>query len=275
MQSEAGSCKSDCRRPSTASDHPAVATHRISASMLKVSLVIPAHNETKLLPRLLDTVAVARALYVHGPEAVEVIVADNASTDATRELALARGCTVVHIPERRIAMARNGGARVARGDVLCFVDADMQIHPETFNAVATALGQSDIVAGATGVRPERWSLGIALTYAVLMPMVVLTKMDTGVVFCRQDDFHAVGGYDERRELAEDVAFLWALRRLGKARGQSLARLRSAKAIVSMRKFDQHGDWHYFTQIIPLGAPALIWPELRTRLAKRYWYGNDR
>lgn len=243
--------------------------------MIQISLVIPAYNETKLLPRLLDTVAEARARFVLGTDAVEVVVADNASTDGTGEVAAARGCAVVRVAERRIATARNGGARVALGKILCFVDADMRIHPETFNAVATALGRRDVVAGATGVRLERWSLGIALTYAVVVPLVVLTGMDTGVVFCRRDDFHAIGGYDERRELAEDVAFLWALRRLGKARRQRLIRLRSVKALASMRKFDQHGDWHYFTKIMPRSVPALLRPAARTKLANRYWYCNDR
>lgn len=240
-----------------------------------LSLVIPAYNETKLLPRLLATVAEARAHFLQGFEAVEVIVADNGSTDGTGELAAAHGCRVVEVTERRIATVRNAGARVAHGEILCFVDADMCIHPETFNAVAKALARSDIVAGATGVRLERWSLGIALTYAVIVPLVIVTRMDTGVVFCRRDDFYAVGGYDERRELAEDVTFLWALRRLGRSRRQRLIRLRSVKALASMRKFDQYGDWHYFTKIIPHSVPALLWPEARTRLAKRYWYGNDR
>ncbi|MGH6623590.1 MAG: glycosyltransferase [Burkholderiaceae bacterium] len=242
---------------------------------MKISLVIPAYNETRLLPRLLDTVAQARTKYLHGADAVEVIVADNGSTDGTPDLALARGCRVAHIPERRIAKARNGGAQIAGGDILCFVDADMQIHPETFNAVANALGRSDIVAGATGVRMERWSVGIAFTYIAFMPLIWFTKMDTGVVFCRREDFHSVGGYDDRLEIAEDVAFLWSLRQLGKARNQSLARLRSAKAVTSMRKFDQHGDWHYFTQIMPLSVPALFSAEARTSLAKRYWYVKDR
>lgn len=240
-----------------------------------VSLVIPAHNERALLPRLLDTVDAARSRFAQGADAVEVIVTDNASTDGTGELAAQRGCRVVHAAQRRIAVARNAGARVARGQMLAFVDADMRIHPDTFNAIEDALARDRVIAGSTGVHLERWSLGIAATYAVMVPMVWLTSMDTGVVFCRRADFDAVGGYDERRELGEDVAFLWALRKLGRERGQMLVRVRTCKAIASMRKFDRHGDWHYFTQIMPIALPALLRPGLRSRLAQRYWYGNDR
>jgi glycosyltransferase involved in cell wall biosynthesis len=217
----------------------------------------------------------ARRRFVRGADAMEVIVVDNASTDGTGELAAARGCVVVSVEQRLIAAARNGGARVARGRILCFVDADTRIHPETFNEVLAALDGDDVVAGATGVRLERWSLGIAMTWALVVPLVLLTGMDTGVVFCRRADFDAVGGYDERREMAEDVAFLWALRRLGRSRGEGLVRLTTVKAVASMRKFDRHGDWHYFTQVMPLAVPALLRPSMRTRLARRYWYGDDR
>ena len=243
--------------------------------MPAISLIIPAFDEAELLPRLLDTVDAARAAFLGGPDATEVIVADNASTDGTAEIARARGCVVVFVEERLIAAARNGGAAAARGETLCFVDADMRIHEQTFNEVTAALARPDVIAGATGVRLERWSAGIALTYAMVVPLVVLMRMDTGVVFCRREDYDAVGGYDERRELAEDVAFLWALRKRGRARRQRLVRLRNVKALASMRKFDEHGDWHYFTQVIPLSVPALLRPSLRTRVAKRYWYPDRR
>jgi hypothetical protein len=74
-------------------------------------------------------------------------------------------------------------------------------------------------------------------------------------------------------VAEDVDFLWRLRRLARTRGQRLVRLRGVKAITSTRKFDTHGDWHYFTQM-----PAQGWRLLRDRgalndFARRYWYDD--
>jgi glycosyltransferase involved in cell wall biosynthesis len=243
--------------------------------MKSLSLIIPAHNEIELLPRLLDTVDVARDRFAGGSEAVEVIVADNASTDGTGALAAARGCSVVPVERRLIAAARNGAASIARGEILCFVDADTRIDPETFNAVSAALDRTDVVAGSTGCRLERWSAGIALTYAFLFPMIVLLKMDTGVVFCRRADFEAIGGYDENRPIGEDVAFLMALRGLGKRRKQRLVRLTEVKALVSTRKFDKHGDWHFLLKIVPVGIPAVIWPSLGRKLADRFWYNTDR
>ena len=243
--------------------------------MKRLSLIIPAHNESRLLPRLLNTVDVARERFLGGSDAIEVIVADNASTDGTGKLAVSRGCVVVPVERRLIAAARNGGASMARGEILAFADADMQIDPETFNAISATLDRSDVVAGSTGGRLERWSVGIALTYAAIVPLLVLTNIDTGVVFCRRPEFDAIGGYDENRPIGEDVAFLMALGKLGRGRKQRLIRLTEVKALVSTRKYDQHGDWHFLTKIMPMGIPAVIWPSLGRKLADRFWYNNDR
>ncbi len=242
--------------------------------MIEHSLIIPAYNEEALLPRLLDSVDAARARYDGNPEDIEVIVADNASLDATASIAGERGCRVVRVEKRLIAAARNGGASAARGKLLSFVDADSRVHPETFNAIDRALARSNVIAGATGVRLERWSLGIALTYLAIVPLAVLTRMDTGVVFCRRRDFELIGGYDERRQFGEDVAFLFALRKLGRPRGQRLTRITHVKATASMRKFDRFGDWHYFTQMFRLAPLLLRKPEARDEFAQRYWYGSD-
>jgi len=237
--------------------------------------VIPAFNEELLLPGLLDSISVAQTRYRFGADAVQVVVADNTSTDATAAVAENFGCEVVSVPERRIGAVRNGGARAAVGEILSFVDADTRIHPETFNAIEDVLATGRVVAGATGVSLDRWSLGIAATYALYMPFVWALRMDTGLVFCRRSDFEAVGGYDERRAFGEDVQLLVDLRRVGLRRDQRLTRLTSVKAVASTRKFDTHGDWHYFTQIIPL-LPLILWsPKSTSAFAERYWYGDQR
>jgi glycosyltransferase involved in cell wall biosynthesis len=219
----------------------------------------------------LDSIDAAASAYGHGAAAVEVIVADNASTDRTAEIARQRGCVVVPVAMRSIAASRNAGGRAARGAIVGFVDADMRIHPGTFSAIERALESPRIVGGATGCTLERWSIGLAVTFAAFLPLVWLTRFDTGVVFCRRADFEATGGYDERLKMAEDVAFLIALRRLGREGGRRLTRLRHVKAIASTRKFDDHGDWHYVTTIpLLVMGWALRRPASLAEL-ERYWY----
>src|SRR5712692_5601012 len=158
---------------------------------MKISVIIPAYNEEEYLPRLLDSIEVARSNYAGDRDMIEVIVADNDSTDATAKVASARGARVVHVAKRRIAAARNGGGRAARGEILCFIDADSALHPQTFNEVDKAMSTGRFVAGTTSVRLERMSFGLLITYCLVMPMVWLTTLDTGVVFCRREDFNAI------------------------------------------------------------------------------------
>ena len=239
-----------------------------------ISLIVPAYNEAKDLPRLLDSVEAALGAYGGNRSDVEVVVADNGSTDGTAAVAVARGCRVVSTAPRSIGATRNAGARAARGGLLAFVDADSRLHPETFNEIALRLGSGRVVGGTTGVTMERWSPGIAATYAVLVLLVWITGFDTGVVFCRREDFAAVGGYDERLRYAEDVAFLHALWRLGRRTHRRLVRARRAKVVASTRKFDEHGDWHYFgffwkAFVGMFGAGDL------DAVAERYWYRPSR
>ena len=185
---------------------------------MKFSVIIPAYNEEQYLPRLLDSIEVARSNYSGGLDAIEVIVADNDSTDRTAEVAAARGARVVTVKKRRIAAARNGGGHAAKGEILCFIDGDSAVHPQTFDAIDKAMSSGRYVGGATGIRLERKSLGLLAAYCMYAAGRV-GGIDTGVVFCRREDFEAVGGYDESRLYAEDVLFPLALRRLGRNRGQ--------------------------------------------------------
>ena len=242
---------------------------------MKFSVIIPAHNEEKYLPRLLDSIEVARSNYSGGRDQIEVIVADNLSTDRTAEVAAARGARVVTVAKRRIAAARNGGGHAARGEIVCFIDADSALHPQTFTAIDHTMSTGRFVGGATGIRLERKSLGLLAAYCGCMTLVVLVGIDTGVVFCRREDFEAVGGYDETRLYAEDVIFPMALRRLGRTRGQRLTRLPRIKVLGCTRKFDQFGDWHYFWMMGHVFKSMVTGNWNDEQLAERYWYNSGR
>ena len=242
---------------------------------MRFSVIIPAYNEEQYLPRLLKSIDRARANYSGGRDQIEVVVADNASTDRTAEVAAAHGARVVHVAKRRIGAARNGGAQTASAEILCFIDADSAVHPQTFDAIDRVMKTGKYVWGVTGATMERMSFPLFITYWMFLPMVLLTGLDIGLSFCRREDFAAVGGYDESRLYAEDVKFPWALKRLGRTRGQRTVRLPQVKALGCTRKFDQFGDWHYFWMLGHAFKSLLTRNWHDEKLADRYWYKSGR
>ena len=242
-----------------------------SRSAPRFSLVIPAYNEANWLPALLDTVDAARAQYRGGADAIEVIVANNASTDETAAIAKRRGCRVAQVEKRMIAAARNGGAAIAQGEFVCFIDADSRIHADTFNAIDAMLARGNVIVGATGVRPERWSPGILVTWLIAIPLLYLMNMDAGVVFCRRTDFAEIGGYNETLHYAEDLQLLSNLKRLGRDRGQRFGRSRGVVTITSSRKFDKHGDWHFLTMMPRIAFWMLFNKTRADHEFRAYWY----
>jgi glycosyltransferase involved in cell wall biosynthesis len=114
-----------------------------------LSFVVPAHNEQARLGRTVQAIhAAARAT----GRPYEVIVVDDASTDATAEVARKHDATAVSVNRRQIAATRNVGGRAARGERLLFVDADTVVSPRV---VADALRQLDRGAAGGGA-PARF-----------------------------------------------------------------------------------------------------------------------
>ena len=86
-----------------------------------ISFIVPAHNEELEIPATLDAIHAAAS---DAGQPYEIIVVDDASTDATPEIASRAGAEVIQINQRQIAAARNAGGKTARGECLFFVDAD-------------------------------------------------------------------------------------------------------------------------------------------------------
>jgi len=86
-----------------------------------VSVVLPCLNEAETLER-----CVRRALEAMAEAGLpgEVIVADNGSTDGSREIAARAGARVVEVPERGYGAALLGGIAAARGRHVVMGDAD-------------------------------------------------------------------------------------------------------------------------------------------------------
>jgi len=86
-----------------------------------VSIVIPCLNEETTLGSVLSEASDA---FRQSPYTFEMIVADNGSTDRSREIALEHGAKVIPVPSRGYGAALLGGFNAATGHVILFGDAD-------------------------------------------------------------------------------------------------------------------------------------------------------
>jgi glycosyltransferase involved in cell wall biosynthesis len=108
-----------------------------------LDVVLPVLNEAEALPGVLARM----------PEAYRPIVVDNGSDDGSAEIARASGATVVHEPQRGFGAACFAGLEAARGEVVCFMDADGSLDPGELPRVADPVkaGHADLVLGARRV----------------------------------------------------------------------------------------------------------------------------
>ncbi|MBT8228249.1 MAG: glycosyltransferase family 2 protein [Dactylosporangium sp.] len=163
---------------------------------MKVSFVVPTRNSA----RTLDTCLGSLRAQTH--QDVQIVVVDNASTDATVDIArwwadrfADRG------PER--SAQRNHGLRCATGDVVVFLDSDMVAEPGLAAAIVDRFtGQSEL--GAL-VLPERsFGTGFFTRCRVLEKSLYVgdDRVEAPRAF-RRDVIEALGGWSESLVAAED------------------------------------------------------------------------
>ncbi|HFK1458983.1 glycosyltransferase family 2 protein [Bacillus sp. SM-B1] len=90
---------------------------------MKVSVVIPVHNEASTLSKVLAEVKKL--------EPYEIIIVDNGSTDGTKEIALQHHCRVIYYNHSLgNDVGRAIGAREAKGEIVLFLDGDIVMKSE-------------------------------------------------------------------------------------------------------------------------------------------------
>jgi glycosyltransferase involved in cell wall biosynthesis len=180
-----------------------------------ISFIVPAHNEQACLGRTLQ--AIRESARIVG-EPFEIIVVDDASTDASAQIARQHQACVVSVNHRQIAATRNSGARASKGELLFFVDADRTVNSR---AVASALQAME--QGAVGGGGMTWvgmNESIPLYARLLLVLLCFVPKLVGFtggafMFCTRAAFEATGGFSERLYWGEEGGFALALKRQGR------------------------------------------------------------
>lgn len=230
-----------------------------------ISFIVPAYNEERELPASLRSI---RAAAEAAGQPYEIIVVDDNSDDATGEIAAAAGARVLRVRCRQIAAVRNAGARVARGDIFFFIDADTHVEPMHIASALKALARGDIGGSARFALDSDLPLWARMFLGLFCTIYFAANLGVGAfLFMRRESFAAVGGFDEQYFAGEEMYLTMALKKLGR-----FTVLRQP-IITSARKVRMHSGAHVLRQWIAifLGGKRI----LRGRDNLHLWYDGCR
>lgn len=228
---------------------------------MRVSVVLPAFNEEKLLPAALAAVkAAASAFTAHGWE-WECVVCDNNSTDGTSAVARAAGATVVFEPVNQIGRARDAGARAATGEWLVFIDADSTPSAELFASIATRIAEGRALGGGSTVELEagtpryaRYVCGLWNLWSRLAGWAA-----GSCVWVEAEAFRTVGGFGTEYYAGEEVFLSRRLKSLARRSGRRFVILADHPLRTSSRKLKLYtlteGGRFFFRMLFTAGRAA--------------------
>ncbi|HEY0430136.1 MAG TPA: glycosyltransferase [Pyrinomonadaceae bacterium] len=231
---------------------------------MKFSVIIPAYNEEKLLPKTLRAVGAAAAGL-----SCEIIVVDNESTDKTAQIAAGFGAKVVSESEHNIAQVRNTGAKASSGDVLIFIDADTIVRPALFQKIERRMKDEKCFGGAVSVEygefQKKWMKYYLFAWKF---WETFFNMKMGAAqFCLKAVFEKLGGYDKSIFVGEDIEFYWRLAKFARRGGGHLFFVREPKVKTSARRLDKIS----FLQTFVLMNPIYIRLNWRKKSLWKAWY----
>ena len=194
---------------------------------MKLSFVIPAYNEERYLPACLESILAQTAGL---PEAVEIIVVNNASSDRTREVALRYpGVRCVDELRKGLPFARQAGFLASSGELIANVDADSRLTEGWVAKVLAEFAAHDELAALSGpvvyydLTPSQ-QVSVRLFYALAFVLYAVNRyvlragsmVQGGNFVLRRSGLEAIGGFNTSIAFyGEDTDIARRLNRVGK------------------------------------------------------------
>jgi glycosyltransferase involved in cell wall biosynthesis len=241
---------------------------------VKISVIVPAYNEEKLIADSLGCIRTAFAAFHQLEWESELIVCDNNSTDRTAELARAAGATVVFEPVNQIGRARNRGAHAASGDWLLFIDADSYPSSELFAELARVIQAGHSLAGGCLIRMDTGNLTGQLMVRGWNLISRITNWAAGsFIFCEASAFRRIGGFNLELFVSEEIDLSQRLKKLGRATKRKMVILPRHPLTTSARKLQLYS----VAEILSFSANMILMPRRtsKNRTACQPWYDGRR
>jgi glycosyltransferase involved in cell wall biosynthesis len=203
---------------------------------VKISVIVPAFNEEKLLGASLAEINRAASAFLERGWGFELVVCDNNSTDRTADIARAAGAKVVFEPVNQIARARNTGASLATGNWLVFVDADSYPGEKLFADVAKQISSGKTLAGGVTIRLDEKRFVAGLITQIWNCASRFNRLMAGsFIFVEASAFRQLGGFHNELYAAEELELSQRLKKLARATKRKIVILHRHPIKTSARK----------------------------------------
>jgi glycosyltransferase involved in cell wall biosynthesis len=241
---------------------------------MKLSIIVPAYNEERLIGRCLESINSALAANSEFGFHSEVIVVDNNSTDRTAELAGRAGARICFEPVNQIARARNAGAAAASGEWLMFVDADSFLNPFLLADILGMIDRGMAVGCGSTMQMEGLPGWARITLWLWNRVSIICRWAAGsLVVCRADAFGDIGGFNEAFYVAEEIDLSRRVKKWAGQRGLKLVILSAHPLHTSARKMRLYSGWEIARQFMRLSLRPLRAPQDKKQLG--LWYDGRR
>lgn len=223
-----------------------------------LSIIIPTLNEEKYLPILL------KEIKKQNFSDYEIIVADAGSEDKTVEIAKSFGCKITKggLPAR----GRNEGAKIAKGDLFLFMDADNIYLPENFlNDLLNEFQERNLGVASFTIMPNG-KLIDKIIYGLYNFFVKLSQrffaFATNSILVKKEVFEKVGGFDEEIKIGEDHDFAKRCSKISK-----YGFIKTKPVLTSTRRFEIEGRLRTYLKYLLAGIYMLFFGPVKKDIFK--------
>lgn len=200
---------------------------------MKISIIIPTYNEEEYLPKLLESIK------SQDFTDYEIIVADAQSDDNTRNIAKEYGCVVVEggLP----GPGRNRGAEVAQGEILLFLDSDLELTENYLSNVIEEFESEDLGIAITQMTPlsekkrDKYLHDLANWFMIAVENIKPHGAGCYGIISKKELHDEVNGFDENLSFGEDTDYIERVAEISEFKV-----LRNARIGVSTRRLEEEG-----------------------------------
>ncbi len=202
----------------------------------EISVILPTLNEGRYIESTLKSIM--NQDYKGG---YEIIVADGMSKDNTVRIARKFADKVITVKQKGVSAGRNEGAKIAKGEILLFLDADTILLFNGLTEISKPFRTKKVVGVACHVlptSPEAKDFALYWSFNQFMKRSIKSKKPQIPGICcayRKKAFEEVGGFNEYLDTLEDFDLSERISKEGK-----IVLIKNTLALTSHRRIKKWG-----------------------------------